>query len=274
MSAPPDPTLPRDPADYRPRPLMGLGFWALIAFGLLCVLAGAGVALLGPRFFPPPQPQASPAPQPAALTAPNVVQVPAPGSEVDRLNARIAELESSGARSSEAAAAALAAAVLLDASQGSRPFAAELAAVRNAAPDLAEVRALTEVAATGAPSRAALAASFPDYAGKASSYARKPQPEDGLRERVIYALSKVMSVRRVSDVTGSDPDALIARAELALQDGDVAGAVALIDKLPERARRYLAPWREGAARRAEVDRRVGQLRARAIEDLGASEDAA
>ena len=44
MSAPPDPdeiTAPRDPAEYRPKPLMGVGFWALIALCVLCVLAGA-----------------------------------------------------------------------------------------------------------------------------------------------------------------------------------------------------------------------------------------
>jgi hypothetical protein len=47
--SPPDSDPPDDPDDDRPRPLLGPTFWALIAFGLLCVLAGAAVALLAPR---------------------------------------------------------------------------------------------------------------------------------------------------------------------------------------------------------------------------------
>jgi hypothetical protein len=60
--SPPDPDLPPDPEeDERPRPLLGPMFWALIAFGLLCVLAGAAIALLAPRLLPVRAPPATPA---------------------------------------------------------------------------------------------------------------------------------------------------------------------------------------------------------------------
>lgn len=49
--SPSEPDPPKDPAEYRPRPLLGPMFWAIVAFGVLCILAGAGVALLGPRFL-------------------------------------------------------------------------------------------------------------------------------------------------------------------------------------------------------------------------------
>ena len=39
------PDLPKDPAEYRPKPLMGVGFWAMIALCVLCVLAGVLVVL-------------------------------------------------------------------------------------------------------------------------------------------------------------------------------------------------------------------------------------
>ena len=42
-----------DPDDYRPRPLMGRAFWLLLVFAFVCVVAGAGVAMLAPRLFPP-----------------------------------------------------------------------------------------------------------------------------------------------------------------------------------------------------------------------------
>lgn len=54
MSLPPDAseiTAPKDPADYRPRPLLGATFWAMMALMLLCVLAGVAIADFGPRIF-------------------------------------------------------------------------------------------------------------------------------------------------------------------------------------------------------------------------------
>ena len=37
MTDPTEPGAPRDPADYRPKPPMSVGFWAIMAFGVLCV---------------------------------------------------------------------------------------------------------------------------------------------------------------------------------------------------------------------------------------------
>jgi len=55
-----------EPAAERPRPLLGLGFWAVMAFAMLCVLGGVGVVLLGPKLWPPapatPAVQAAPPP--------------------------------------------------------------------------------------------------------------------------------------------------------------------------------------------------------------------
>ena len=42
-----EPDLPQgDPEEYRPKPLLGCTFWVMLAFGAVCVLAGAGVAML------------------------------------------------------------------------------------------------------------------------------------------------------------------------------------------------------------------------------------
>lgn len=267
------PDLPKDPAEYRQKPLMGVGFWAMIALCLLCVLAGAAVAWFAPRLLRGPEPPAPPPTPaaPAASAAPiplPVVVEPAPG-EVARLNARIAALEDEGARTSEAAAAALALAELVDAARTSRPFAEELAALRAASPNLPELAALSRLAEVGAPTRAALALSFPDYAARAASRARKPAQDAGLSQRIAYAAGKVVTVRRVDDLAGSSPDALIARAELALSEGEVTVALTLLGALPPKARDSIAAWRAGAERRAEVDRAVASLRARAVRELSA-----
>lgn len=50
-----------DPAAERPRPLLSMAFWAFLAFALLCVVAGAGVVLLGPKLWPASAPAVQPA---------------------------------------------------------------------------------------------------------------------------------------------------------------------------------------------------------------------
>lgn len=59
------PSPPKDLTDDRPRALLGVGFWVVIVLGALCVLAGAGVASMGPSLWPaqPASPAASPAPK-------------------------------------------------------------------------------------------------------------------------------------------------------------------------------------------------------------------
>jgi hypothetical protein len=276
----PKPELPKDPAQYRPR--AGLGGWAMTAFAILCVLAGVGVALFVPRFMgdarppvaPPPAtvaapPASSPATQVQAQTA-----LVAAEDEVARLKARIAVLESQGARTSEAAAAAFALAELVDATRSSRPFPRELAALRATAPELPELAALTRLAETGAPSRTALAASFPDYAALAVRKARKPPEGSDVGQRLAYAMSKAVTIRRVDETAGTSPDALVARAERALEEGEVIDALKALEGLPPKAKEALAPWRMGAERRAQIDREVSALRARAIRDLQAGEPSA
>lgn len=290
MTTPPDrnPDAPKDPADYRPRPLLGLGFWALLVFGAICVVAGMLIAVFGPRLLAH-RPAAHRSEAPAALepaqpltpvadTAAPPAPLPpesAPPAAVAALSDRVTVLEAQAGRTNHAAAAALAAAALVEASQGSRPFpeeAAALRAVSAATPDLAQ---LSRLAAAGAPSRASLTASFPDYAARAASAARKPGEGAPLGDRIVYALSAVVMVRRVGEVAGDAPDALLARAERLVGDGDFDRAFVALDKLPPAARDAMSPWRVRAERRAEIDRLAAALRARALADLaGASRSGA
>jgi hypothetical protein len=281
MSVPPDPvelTAPRDPADYgRPR-LMTRGFWAFMAFGLLCVIAGAVLAIFGPTLFraKPHAPAEVPAPrydaparpsgEPAAEASPSPPPTPAPEA-VARLSDRIDQLETAQNRTAESAASALAAAALMDAAQTSRPFPDELAALAAVSPPSAELRALKHLAETGAPSRAALAAEFPDYAARAAGAAHVRGDADSLLARIEAALARVVVVRRVGEVNGAGVDALLARAERQVQDGDIDRALRTLDGLSPAGREALAPWRVRAEQRAEIDRRVSGLRAQALEDL-------
>jgi hypothetical protein len=272
---------PKDPAEYRAPRMMGPTFWAMIALCVICVLAGAAVGLVLPRVLankPQPRPAAEalpPVEAPPPATAP--VTVPGPdgaiqpagvgSAEIDRLNARIAALETQEHSTTQAAAAALAAAAMVEATQRSGPFVEELSALRAAAPGAPELAVLTRLAEVGAPSRAALAASFPDYAARAASAARAPGDDARIADRIVYALSKIVAVRRVGEVAGAGPDAQLARAERLVEDGDLDGALRVLDKLSPAAREAMAPWRVRAERRAEIDRQAAALRARALRDL-------
>ncbi|HEY3949727.1 hypothetical protein [Phenylobacterium sp.] len=286
MSSPPDtplgaPETPRDPAEYRRKPLLGFTFWAMIVLMLLCVLAGVAIADYGPRLFGPKAPPkaavaepataADAAPAPAltpALGAPVPAATPAaPSADVARLSARVATLEAQQGHASQAAAAALAASAVVDASQGTGPFADELSSLRAISPPSPELAALARLAAAGAPSRTALAVSYPDYAAHAASAARAPGPKAGLGERIVYELSRVVTLRRVGDAAGDGVDQLLARAERQVDDGDLDRALRTLDRLPPGARDAMAPWRARAERRAEIDRNAEALRARALQTL-------
>ncbi|MDP3747528.1 MAG: hypothetical protein Q8Q88_10830 [Phenylobacterium sp.] len=283
MSVSPDPaelSAPRDPGSYGRARVMGPAFWAMIIFGLLCIVAGYVLASFGPRLFPAkPRPTAeavgfsSPAPaQPAAPALAPTSPEPAPdaatpSADVARLAQQLATLEGRQTRAAQAAAGALAAAVLMEAAQTSRPFPDELAALAAVAPPSADLRSLRSYAEQGAPSRAALAASFPDYAARAAAAARSPQDDAGLLARIGHALSRIVTIRRVGDVPGAGVDAVLAKAEVEVEEGDIVAALNTLDRLSPAGKTALAPWRVRAERRADIDRRIAQVRALALEDL-------
>lgn len=276
----PEATTPKDPADYRPRPLLGATFWAMIVLMLLCVLAGVGIADFGPRLLGP-KPVVKPVVEaplgadasaasspPSPLLAPPAASAPgAPSPDVSRLSARVANLEAQQTHASQAAAAALAAAAVVDATQGTGPFADELSSLRAISPPSPELQALARLAQVGAPSRTALASSYADYAARAASAARAPGDKAGLGKRIVYALSKIVTLRRVGDQPGDAVDAVLARAERQVDDGDLDKALRTLDRLPAGARDAMAPWRARAERRAEIDRNAEALRARALQTL-------
>jgi len=286
MSVSPDPSelsAPRDPGSYGRSRVMGPAFLAMMVFGLLCIVGGFSLARFGPQLFPvkpaaapeavnslssaPVPPVVRPEPTAAVEPAPALAPAPVPSAEMTRLTERIAALETGQGRAAQAAAGALAAAALMEAAQTSRPFPEELAALSAVSPPSTDLRSLKSYAETGAPSRAALAASFPEYAAHAASAARTPQEGTGLLARIGHALSRVVTVRRVGETAGSGVDATLAKAETQVEEGDIVAALATLDRLPPAGRAALAPWRARAERRADIDRRVAQVRAQALEDL-------
>jgi len=271
---------PKDPATYRPRALLGVTFWAMLALMLLCVLAGVAVANYGPKLLGSRPPAKTPIEANAAVDAspltapPATVVAPTPlaaagpeARDMTRLSARVATLEAQQSHAAEAAAAALAASAVVEAAQGTGPFSDELSSLRAISAPSPEITALARLSVLGAPSRTALAASYPEYAAHAASAARSPGDKAGLGDRIAYELSRVVTLRRVGDVSGDGVDALLARAERQVDDGDLDHALRTLDRLPQGARDAMAPWRARAERRTEIDRNASALRTRALQTL-------
>ncbi|MBI1404970.1 MAG: hypothetical protein GC145_02445 [Caulobacter sp.] len=274
-----DITPPRDPAVFgRRRP--GLGVAAIVALCVICVLlgfVGARVTRLldGDKTPAAPRPVASqsPAPEPsppAPYAPPLAGQGPSVGpasGNTEAIEARLAQLESGQSRTLNAAAAALAASALADAAQTSQPFEAELSAVERVLPLSADARGLRPLAATGVPSRAVLADEFSAVAARASVEARAPGEGAGLLDRFLYSLSAVVTVRRVGSTTGNGPDAVLARAESQVIEGDLAGALVTLKGLPPKSAQALDAWRARARQRLALDQAVSTIRAQALAEL-------
>lgn len=280
MTTAPDPaeiTPPTDPARYGRSRSFGVAFWAVLALVVVVFAVGVAGTMLWPRLWGarPAEPVAAEAGPVAALTEPALpaptfapaLPAPAPSAEVAELQRRVDALEASQTRTVNAAAAALAAASLAEAAQGSSPFEAELAALERVLPLSAEVRGLRPYAETGAPSRAALAAEFDDAAAKASIAARDPGERAGFFARARHALSAIVTIRQVGSTTGPGPDAVLARADAAVSEGDVAGALKILRELPPQGAEAMAAWRARAQQRVAIDRQVALIRAQALSDL-------
>jgi hypothetical protein len=266
----------RDPAAYARRPLLTGGFWVMMVFCALCLLAAAAVVVLAPRWAPVRRAATvATAPAPAPTVAPALQLAPAPQSAAPSpdLAGRVQRLENGQTRTLNAAAAALAAAALSDAAAKPTPFPADLAAVARVLPGSPDALALAALAQQGAPTRAALAEQLTDIGGEVATAAREPGKNASFMDRAVYAFSRVVTVRRI-DAQATGPDAALARAERAADDGDLEGAVAVLDTLPDSARARLAPWREKALRRIEIDRHIAALRAQAIANLAQAQGAA
>jgi len=275
-----DITPPRDPAVFARRK-RGLGAAAIAALCLVCIAVG----FAGARTFKVFDSGADPAPvapvaalpldspSPAAPTQDRLPVIPlAESAARPDLEARIARLESDRRRANAAAGAALAASALSEAAQSSRPFEGELLAVEQALPMSAEVRALRPLAETGVPSRAALAADFGAVAARASIEAKAPRKGAGIVDRLLYSLSAIVTVRRIGSIEGDSPDAVLARAERQVAEGDLAAALTTLRALPPRAADAIAPWRVRAQQRLSLDRSLSSIRAQAISALTSGGD--
>lgn len=152
------------------------------------------------------------------------------------------------------------------------PFAADLdllAPLAQGDARMAEViKALQPYGQNGVASRATLIAGFPAVAKAALA---DDLADDSFGERLLGKLRSLVSLRRVgADVQGDSVEAKLARAEAALDAGDLAKAVEIAKTLPPQTARATAGWLSGADAHLAARRAVDQLAAQAVALLGAA----
>ena len=183
----------------------------------------------------------------------------------DALTSKITELEKSQQQLAQQIdapsrqidlARAIAAAGLKSAIDRGGSFMSELEAFASVAPDDPAVAELRDLAARGVPSRSGLVAGFSDAASKAIDAANPGDPEAGLVDRLMSSALSVVKVRKVGDAEGDSAEAIVARAEARLLNGDLDAAVAEWNALPEASRTAAADFGNALAARARAEKLI------------------
>ena len=175
---------------------------------------------------------------------------------------RIAGLEVSLAAARQVAVSAgkadtiaLAAGQLRDALGRGIPFAAEIGTLmrlgRGNPAIVATLAKIEPMAAKGVPSEVALLASLPSAIEAAVTAIRAPE-NGGWMDRTKSKLRGFVRVRRI-DGKGTGTDAVLARAEIAARQGDLAAVVNELSMLNGVAARAAASWLAAARSRLEAD---------------------
>ena len=196
----------------------------------------------------------------------------------DAVDKARSEVSARGAGEQKALAAANASAVIgiaarLNAALDSDlPFAADLKLLAPLAQNDAKlgeiVAALQPYAQSGVSSRTALAATFPAMAKAALA---DDVADDSFGERLMGKIRNLVSLRRVgADVQGDSAEAKLARAEAAVEAGDLGKAVELVKSMPPQTARATAGWLSRAEDYLAAKRAIDQLAAQAVALLGAT----
>ncbi|MGD0640152.1 MAG: hypothetical protein ABSC22_05330 [Roseiarcus sp.] len=201
-------------------------------------------------------------------------------ADLGALDGRVAKIESAlAAPKSEARVAATevgasrggAAEAILAISLNERlhagaPFAQEWAALTRLGADSAKLAALKPFADAGAPTFAALAASFAKISPSLVAAAAPPS-NGGAMDRLFDHMSKLVRVHKVGEVAGGDAGTLVSRISTALARGDLPAALDAYKDLPDAARQASEDWAKAAEARQAASVAARGLRADAVARL-------
>ena len=178
-------------------------------------------------------------------------------SEIEGLLDNALSVEEATAEAARNATLQAALTRITSAVNGGKPFASALTDLSaNGQSDLPAP--LTETAETGVVTLINLQSRFPDAARAALATARANGTDD-TSAGVGGFLRRQLGARSVAPREGTDPDAVLSRAEAAVRDGRLTDALAELETLPEIAQSAMDDWL--------ADARARQAAEAAVEDL-------
>ena len=183
--------------------------------------------------------------------------------QLQQMETRIAALEkkSDDPDAAQRAALALALANLSRAIEGAGPFKTELETVSSFLPKEEMPAALEDAAANGVPTRASLKDRFEPLIEKILDAERRAG-DTTIWDRFLANAASLVTVRRTGEISGDSTEAVVARMEEKLKEGDLAGAVAQGEALKGAAAEAAAPWMADARKRLDAEKLVRELTAR------------
>ena len=189
---------------------------------------------------------------------PSSAQVAELVAEVRRLQEELPAVAAEARAAGTAARASYAVVAASEASRSSGSFEQAYAAL--AALLLAEgnVVALAPLARVGAPTRGELRDRFARLDNEIVRAAHQAQAGAGFWGRIQAALAQWIVVRRAGE--GDTPAGVVERAERALAQDNLAGAVEELNRLNGPSKRAAQAWIDDAARRLEIDQRMSLIR--------------
>jgi hypothetical protein len=193
------------------------------------------------------------------------------GPEVSALSDRVGKLEKAvgaAAAGTRSAALVIAFANLKSAVSEGRPFAIELDTLSALYPDLADLGIQPSYAEKGIPTVAELTRSFEAARDKALAIAA-PASDGSILDSLLSSAQSLVKIRRVDAApTGEGPAASLARAEAALDKGDLAGSVKEIETLEGAPREAFSGWLDQARTRLGAEETLKRLQGTLLETVG------
>ena len=168
------------------------------------------------------------------------------------------------------AAALLALARLARAAEGAQSFTREFDVLASIAPGDPSVQVLRPLAMRGVATKASLTSDFPRIARGAVN-AERSALINGFWDRVANWVAQSIGWRRVGDIPGQSSEARLARAQVALDGGDLEAAIGETGLIVGSAQTIVAPWLRGALARVAVDRAIADIDQRVMQSLAAPE---
>lgn len=136
------------------------------------------------------------------------------------------------------------------------PFLSELDALKSVSPDDPAVASLTPLASTGVPSRSDLARDFNQIAEDILAAINQPATGEGWTDRLLASARSLVKVRPVGNVEGDTPEAIVARVENKIQNGDLKGALLEWELLPGAGKQASSDFATKLKNRIEAEESV------------------